>query len=116
MTRTTGYWEGLSLRIRHGGADRPLPPDEPLELIWDGAAVEVCYAPPRCEEVPDETGEGIVVAPVDPRLRDPARAGTTRAVAVVEANGWVDCNLWWVIITVIAWEGGIVVRWSHIAA
>ncbi len=97
-TRTPGRWEALSLRIRHGERDLPVPTDAAVELVYDGAPIEVCYAPPRCEAPPEDVSQGLVLAPVDPRLRDPDRAGTTRAVAVVARNSWLDCNLWWVII------------------
>lgn len=99
IRRVPGAWADLTLTVRHGDRAARLTRDAPVELVYDGQPVTLCYAPPRCDEPPERASEQLVVAPTDPRLSaDPARAGTTRVVADVAPNTWLDCNLWWLLI------------------
>lgn len=105
LSRTEGHWSDLRVTVRHGERVEGLPRgDEPFYFVYDGEPVELCYAPPRCTEVPETPAEFLSVRPTHPRLvGDPARAAQSLVTGEVSPNSWLSCNLWWILIV----SGGI---------
>lgn len=111
-------WERATLHLRQGAKTIELRRDQPVELAYQPTqTLEVCYAAPRCEAPPGDgkqaAAEALEIRPIhfclaerddeckkNPRQPgcDKPRAAVTLIVPEVQANSWLDCNLWWILI------------------
>ena len=113
-------WGELELRLRQGEQVEEIERGDEVTLKWSpDTPIELCYAPPRCESVPDPAEEELRVSPKsaclakldraalkaceeagggDCKLR--RRGARVVASAEVEATSWISCNLWWILLLI----------------
>lgn len=99
--RLPGAFESLQVTLRRGEWSHVLTREEAVTIpraADPAAALEVCWAPPGCDDAPDDPHEVLALEPADPRLQTPDRQAETRLVATVVPATWLHCNLWWVLI------------------
>lgn len=111
-------WERATLHLKQGDKLTELVRDKPVDLAYQPTqTLELCYAAPRCEAPP---GDGKIAAAEAIEIRpqhfclserddeckknpkqfgcDKPRVAVTLLVPEVQANSWLDCNLWWILI------------------
>lgn len=111
-------WAKAALHLKQGDKLTELLRDKPVDLSYQPTqSVELCYAAPRCDAPPGDgklaAAEAIEIRPVhfclderdDECKKNPKQPGcdrprsaTTLLVPEVQANSWLDCNLWWILI------------------
>jgi hypothetical protein len=114
----TDGWERATLHLKQGDKTTELLRDKPVDLSYQPTqTLELCYAAPRCENPPGDgkiaAAEAIEIKPLhfclserddeckkNPKQPgcDKPRAAVTLLVPEVQANSWLDCNLWWILI------------------
>lgn len=115
---TSDGWADALVQLKDGDKLTELQRDKPIELAYQPTrTLELCYAAPRCTQPPGDgklaAAEAIEIKPVhfclaerdDECKKTPAAPGcqeprmaTTLLVPDVQANTWLDCNLWWILI------------------
>ncbi|MBI5608025.1 MAG: hypothetical protein HY902_04030 [Deltaproteobacteria bacterium] len=88
-------WPELRVHVRQGTGS-PLYPLEhgapAIAIAWAAdKPLELCYAAPRCQPVPADTQEAVVLAPVGKGLVEADRAATVVLKAAVTANPMWFC-------------------------
>ena len=115
---TSEGWADALVQLKDGDKLTELQRDKPIELAYQPTrTIELCYAAPRCTQPPGDgklaAAEAIEIKPIhfclaerdDECKKTPAAPGcqeprmaTTLLVPEVQANTWLDCNLWWILI------------------
>ena len=94
-------WHKLEITLRQEDEEFLLTREAPAEITYSSEKpVTVCFAPPRCEKIPENSWEELFVIPESPKLNDGSRAAITILKGDIVPNSWLDCNLWWILIIV----------------
>lgn len=109
-------WEELGLHLRQGETLQALERGQPVTVEWNvQEPPELCYAPPSCTDPGPEGLERVRITPqvecitkLDQAVYDlcreqsneckkPQRGSLVTVRADVDTDGWLSCNLWWIL-------------------